>query len=112
MAAARLLTGFLQDELHMLIPNVAITPPLLVNTLIAPMFCLAKAFWTADMKAPAVPVISVPLMAAPIASCGWYLSSPPAIVKKVLRDSGKWDYVLVSGCNVKLPAGCGRSSRG
>lgn len=110
MAAARLLACVLRASDYIYQPNTAITPPVLVKTLMAPMFCLANAFWTADMKAPAVPVTSVPVMAAPTASCGWYLSSPPAILQKVLRDSGELVIYDVVVANVKLPAGCGRSA--
>lgn len=58
------------------------------------------------MKAPAVPVTNVPVMAAPTASCGWYLSSPPAILQKVLRVSCELVICDVVVANVKLPAGC------
>lgn len=51
-------------------PNTAIVEPLLVKTPHAPTFFLANAFCTADMNNPAEPVISVPVMAGPMASCG------------------------------------------
>jgi hypothetical protein len=52
------------------IPKTAIVEPLLVKTPHGPTFFLARAFWTADMNNPAPPVIIVPVIAAPMASCG------------------------------------------
>lgn len=49
-------------------PKTAMVDPVLENVPMAPTLCLVREFWMAETKAPALVVITVVLMLAPIAS--------------------------------------------
>jgi len=59
-------------EMNLDIPNIPMVPPVRVINPIPPRFCLAREFWTALRRAPAVPTTRVPCAARARASFGSY----------------------------------------